>query len=150
MFGLNKKIFIGLLTGIISASNHTKCVLLSSQKCMIQPTLINLHPNECSQEFHYYAFAVKSDRWVGSCNILNDLSNKVSIPNKTEDLNLSVFNVITGTNKPKTLTKYISCKCKCKFVGRKCNSDINDGTTINVDMSVKHMMYVKKILFESC
>ena len=47
MFGLNKKIFIGLLIGIISASNHTKCVLLSSQKCMIQPTLINLHPNEC-------------------------------------------------------------------------------------------------------
>ena len=53
----------------------------------------------------------------------------------------------TGTNEPKTLTKYISCKCKCKFVGRKCNSDINDGITINVDMSVKHMMCVKKILF---
>ena len=26
MFGLIKKIFIGLLTGIVSASNHTKCV----------------------------------------------------------------------------------------------------------------------------
>ena len=37
--------FIGLLTGIVSASNHTKCLLLSNQKCMIQPTLINLHPN---------------------------------------------------------------------------------------------------------
>ena len=23
----------------------------------------------------------------------------------------------------KTLTKHISCKCKCKFYGRKCNSD---------------------------
>ena len=45
MFGLIKKMFIGLLTGIVSASNHTKCLLLSNQKCMIQPTLINLHPN---------------------------------------------------------------------------------------------------------
>ena len=35
IFGLIKKIFIGLLTGIVNASNHTKCVLLSNQKCMI-------------------------------------------------------------------------------------------------------------------
>ena len=48
MFGLIKKVFIGLLTGIVSAFNHTKCMPLSNQKCMIQPTLINLHPNECS------------------------------------------------------------------------------------------------------
>ena len=68
---------------------------------MIQPTLINLHPNEYSQEFHYYPFAVKLDRCVGSCNTLNDLSNKVCIPNKTEDLNLSVFNMITGINELK-------------------------------------------------
>ena len=56
MFGLIKKIFIGLLTDIVSASNHRKSVSLSNQKCMTQPTLINLHPNECSQEFHYYLF----------------------------------------------------------------------------------------------
>ena len=36
MFELIKKIFIGLLTGIVSASNHTKCVLLSIPKCMIE------------------------------------------------------------------------------------------------------------------
>ena len=65
---------------------------------MIQPTLINLHPNEYSQEFHNYPFAVKLDRSVGSCNTLNDLSNKVCVPNKTEDLNLSVFNIITKIN----------------------------------------------------
>ena len=59
MFGLIKKMFIGLLTSILSASNHTKCVSLSNQKCMIQPTLNNLHSNEYSQEFHYHPFAVK-------------------------------------------------------------------------------------------
>ena len=59
MFGLNKKIFIGLLTSIVNSSNHRKCISLSNQKCMIQPTLINLHPNEYSQEFHCYPFAVK-------------------------------------------------------------------------------------------
>ena len=41
-----------LLISIINESNYTKCVWLSNQKCMTQPTLKNLHPNECSHEFH--------------------------------------------------------------------------------------------------
>ena len=79
--------------------------------------------------FHYYPFAVKLDRCVGSCNTLNDLSNKICLPNKTEDLNLNVFNMITEINESKTLTKHTSFECKCRFDGRKCNSDqwqIND------------------------
>ena len=98
---LIKKIFTGLLTGLVNGSNDTKCVSLSNQKFMIQPTLINSYPNRYSQEFHYFPFAFKLDRCVGSCNTLNDLSNKVCVPNKTEDLNLSVFN-------NKTLTKHIN------------------------------------------
>ena len=53
MFELIKKIFIGLLTDIVNWSNHKKWVSLSNQKCMVQPTLINLHPNKYNQEFHY-------------------------------------------------------------------------------------------------
>ena len=81
--------------------NDTKCVLLINQKCQIQARLINLHPNEYSKKFHYYPFAVKLDRCVGNYNTLNDLSNKVFVPNKTEDLNLSVFNMITGVTESK-------------------------------------------------
>ena len=64
-------------------------------KCIIQPTLINLHPNECSQEFHYYPFAVKLDRCVRSCN---------------------------------TLIKYVF--------------QTNSGIMINVDVSVKNVIYL--------
>ena len=31
MFRLIKKIFIGLITGLVNGSNHAKCVLLSNQ-----------------------------------------------------------------------------------------------------------------------
>ena len=103
MFGIIKKIFIVSLFSIVNASNHTKCVSLSNQKCIIQPTLINLHPNEYSKEFHYYPFTVKLDRCVGSCNTLNDLSNKVFVPNKTKGLNISAFNMSTGLIESKTL-----------------------------------------------
>ena len=114
--------FIVLLSSMVNASSHTKCIYLSNHKCKIQPALISFYPNECSQQFHYYPFMVKLDRSVGSCNTLNDLSNKVYVPNKTEDLNLSMFNMITGINESQALTKYNSCKYKCKFDERKCNS----------------------------
>ena len=98
MFRLIKKIFMKLLIGIVNASNHTKCVSLSNQKNEIQSTFINLHPNEYSQGFHYYPFKVNLDKRVRSYNTLNSLSNKVCVPNKTEYLNLNVFNMITGIN----------------------------------------------------
>ena len=60
---------------------------------------------------------------VGSCNTLNDLSKKVCIPNKREDLNISVFNMITGINESKTLTKHFSCECKCRFDETKFNTN---------------------------
>ena len=77
MLGINEKMFIVLLRNIVNGSNHTKCVSLSKQKCITQPTLVHLHLNKYSQEFHYCPFAVKLDRCVGSCNALNDLPNKV-------------------------------------------------------------------------
>ena len=125
MFRLIKKMFIRLLSGIVNASNHSNCVLLGNQKCMIQPTLINLHPNEYSQKLHYYPFAVNLDRCTGSCNTLNDLSSRICFPNETKDLNFPVFNMITGINGSKTLTKHISCKCEFKFNGAKFNLNQN-------------------------
>ena len=65
---------------------------------MIQPTLNSLDPNDYNQGFHYYPFAVNSDRCVEGCNTFNNLSNRICVPNKTGKLDLHVFNMITGTN----------------------------------------------------
>ena len=113
---------------------------------MIEPTVINLHPKEYSQEFHCYPFEVKLERCVVSCNTLNDLSDKVCAPNKTEDLNLTVLNMITGINKLKALKKHISCKCNVDLM-EEIVIQINDAIMINVDVSVKNIIYVKKIMF---
>ena len=48
MFELITKVLIGLLSGLVNGSDYTKHVSLSNQKCEIQPTVINLHPNEYS------------------------------------------------------------------------------------------------------
>ena len=112
-FRFIKKTFIELSTSIVHAYSHTKCVSLSNQKYKTQPTLTDLHPNEYTQGLWYYPFAAKLNKFVGSYNTLNDLSNKVCVPNETENLNVSVFNKISGINESKTLTKYTSYDWKC-------------------------------------
>ena len=69
---------------------------------------------------------LKQLKTVRSCNTPNGLSNKVCVSKKTDGLNLSVLNMITGINKSETLTKHVSYKCKCKLYGRKSgNSNQN-------------------------
>ena len=127
-------------------SNHTKRISLSYQKFIIQLALINLHPVNYSQDFQYYLSAANKDRCIGSCNFLNDLSKEVCVPNKTEDLNISVFNMITEKNESKILTKDRSCECTCKFDGTNV-IQIKSGIMINSAASVKNIIYVKEIIF---
>ena len=58
-------------------------------------------------KFTLLFFAVNIDRCGGTCTTLNDLSNKVCVPIKTEDLNLGVFNKITGINQSNIKKAYI-------------------------------------------
>ena len=75
---------------IQNASNHTKWVSLSNQKCKTQSiTFTILHSNR--QELHYYPFAVTLEKCDGSSNTLDDLSDKLCVPYKIEDLNLIVL-----------------------------------------------------------
>ena len=46
MLRVIKKVIIGLLASTVNASNHTKRISLNNQQYMIQPTLINLYPDE--------------------------------------------------------------------------------------------------------
>ena len=67
---MDKRVFTRLLISSANPSDHSKCISLNNQKCMIQPTFINLNPIEYSQEFHYYPYAFELDRGVRSCNTL--------------------------------------------------------------------------------
>ena len=48
---------------------------------------------------------------LDTCNAF-DRSSRICVPNKTENINLNVFNIITKINESKILTKHVSCKCK--------------------------------------
>ena len=52
----------------------------------------------------YYLSVVNLNRCTGGCDI-SYLSNRICVPNKTEDLNLNVFNM-GESNESKILTKH--------------------------------------------
>ena len=83
---------------------------------MTQPTFINFHP----KTFTIIHLSLNYIYVVGDCNTIHSLSNKVCVSNKTEDLNLSL---IAGINESKILAKHMSCQCKCKFDGKKYDSN---------------------------
>ena len=83
--------FILLLTRLVNASSHTKSISLCNQKCEIQPTIIKLYSNGYSKELHYFPFAIKLDKCVGNCNILNEFSNKECAPNKNRRFKYTCF-----------------------------------------------------------
>ena len=54
--------------------------------------------------------------------------------------------MITGINESKTLTKHISRTANVNLMKQNV-SEINGRITINVDVSVKNIIYLKKIMF---
>ena len=125
MFGFIKKILAVLVTDIINAPSHIKYIYLSNHNARLNVLLL-IYVRRYTKRLRHYLFAVNLDRCTESCNTLNDLSNnRVCVQKKAEDLNLNVFNMITGINESKILTKHVSCEFKGKFDGRKCNSNQN-------------------------
>ena len=117
MFRLTKKAFIDLLRfdgSIVSAvkvPNHTTYISLNNQPCIVWLTAINLNTNENSQGLHFYPYLVKIDECNGSWNTFNDFS--------TEYINLHDFNMMTGINN----NKHLSRNGRCTLDGRKCKSN---------------------------
>ena len=57
------------------------------------------------------------------CKIQPNLINLQCLSNKTNNLNLSVFSLITGINEAKALRMHTSYECKCKFDETNCKSN---------------------------
>ena len=76
-----------------------------------------------------------------------DLSNIVCVSNKTKYLSLSMFNMIMGISESKILTNIKTDHANVNVSLIEENViQINGGIMINVDVSVKNVMYVKNML----
>ena len=56
--------------------------------------------------------------------------------------------MITRINESKTLAKHVSWEFKCKFDSKFNVISTKKGIMINLDAIAKHIIYIKKIIFE--
>lgn len=81
---------------------------------MVSPKLIDLNPDK----FHYYPCIIRINWCNGSCNTADDPVGKICVPNRMEEGNLKVFNMIKRENESKTLPKHVSCETQDKKTKR--------------------------------
>ena len=101
--------FVGSLTAKYASMNN--------QPCVVRPMLADLNPDK----LYHYPFIFSLDRCHGSCNTAENPFGRICIPNKMEEVNLKVFNMIKEINKLKKVAEYISYECRFEFVSRKCS-----------------------------
>ena len=128
------KMFIVLLINVVHASNHTKCVSLSNEKCEIL-LLIYILMNTVK----YYTTIHLRLNQIDALEVVIFLMIYLItyVFQKRRHLNIDAFNMITGISMKQNLKKNMSCKCK--FIS---------GIMINADGSVK-ISYMRLYL-ESC
>ena len=90
-----------------------KYVSMNNQQRMFRAIFIDLNLDQ----FHYYLFIINMNSCVVSCNSVEDPFGKICVPNKIEEVNLNVFNMVKEITESKTL----KCKCRYEFAGRKYN-----------------------------
>ena len=96
MLGFNKKCFftglafLSTLTGI----NLLSCISMNNQEYKVRPQIVNVNGGDPV----FFPFSIKTSKCSGSCNNINNRLAKLCVPDIVKNLNVKVFNLVSGTN----------------------------------------------------
>ena len=110
MFKFIKQIFISTLMffGSLSSMNPLECVSMNNRKCKVRPKIVNINSNEPL----FYPFSIKTSKYSGSCNKINDPYAKLCVPDVVKILNIKVFNLMSRTNETRHTKWHETCECR--------------------------------------
>ena len=106
MLGFNKKMFLGLsiactiFSGRFWGSLPSKSerpitfICLNNRSCQARPTLADIKSNET----FYYPFTISVNKCARRRNTINDPYAQVCVPSKVKNMNVKVFNLMSGVN----------------------------------------------------
>ena len=92
--------------------NALECVSVVNQKCMPRPKTLDV--NEGVGEALFYPYNVLANKCSGSCNMFDNLMEKLCVPNVIKRVNMQVYNFLTTLNETRNVLWHESCKCICK------------------------------------
>ena len=67
---------------------------MNTQECRTRIKIININNNEPE----LYLFSIKVNNSSRSCNNINDLYDKLCVPNVAKSINVKVFNLMSFSN----------------------------------------------------
>ena len=109
---------LGLTVLSISITGALKCVSINNQEYKVRPKIVDVSGNNPM----FYPFSVKLNRCSGNCNSINDFYTKISVPDIVKNLNAKVFNLISRTNKTRSIKSHETCKCIFRLNKIICNN----------------------------
>ena len=120
MFRFIKEIILTGLAFLSSLVSTTPliCISMSNEAWKVRPGVINLNCNEPL----FYPFSIKTSKYGGSFNNINDPYAKICVPDAVKDLNVKVFNSMSRTNETRHIKWHESCRCKCRLDTGVCNN----------------------------
>ena len=91
---------------------------MSNQKCKAKPEIINVNNNNPI----FYPFSIKTSKFSGNCNNINDPYAKMCVPDVAKDLNVKVFDLMSRANETKNIKWHETYKCECTLNSTVCNN----------------------------
>ena len=80
---------------------------MNNQACKVRPEIVNFNSNEPV----FYPFSIKTSKYSGNCNNINDPYAKICVPDAVKDLTVEVFNLMSRTNETRRMKWHEMCKC---------------------------------------
>ena len=70
----------------------------------------------------FFPYSVKTSKCCGNSNNINNPLAKLCVPDVVKNLNVKVFNLVSGTNETRRIKWHEICKCKYRFKHSVCNN----------------------------
>ena len=84
---------LSVLSTLISV-NSLSCISMTNQECKVRLKIVNVHSNDPV----FYSFSIKTSKFSGICNSINDPYAKICVIDVVKNLNVKVFNLMSRTN----------------------------------------------------
>ena len=94
IFRLIKKVFFLGLTILSNFTNALDCISMKNSECKVRPEIISINSNN----HMFYPFSIKVNKCHSNCNNINDVYERICVPDTVKNLNIKVFNLMSRTN----------------------------------------------------
>ena len=82
-----------------NSERSIKCISLNNQQSQARLTLVHIN---CDETF-YHPFYVTVNKYGETCNTIDDPYAQFCVPNKFQNMNAKVFDLISGVNETRFL-----------------------------------------------